>query len=247
MVIVDNGSIDDTQAVAKQFSTLINADVRVLIEPKPGSGRAKNCGIGNSTGELIVFTDDDCYPASDFLIQWEKVFQNKEIDFGGGRIELYDPEDLPITIQTLRKRKDIPPGSFIAPGFLNGANTAFRRKALDHIDGFDERMGAGAAFACEDVDAQMRASTAGFWGVYSPKPWVYHHHGRKSLADRDAIMDFYAVGRGAYYVKCLLNTEARRLHMREILRQMYHHRGRTFRLECSGMLRYAFAAMFGAH
>jgi GT2 family glycosyltransferase len=79
---------------------------------------------------------------------------------------------------------------------------AFRRKVLDQIGPFDPLFGSGAFFPSEDADAIMRASLAGWVGLYEPSMIVHHHHGRKA-ADIGSLHKSYDIGRGAYHAKLL--------------------------------------------
>ena len=77
------------------------------------------------------------------------------------------------------------------------------------LGGFDESIGAGTRFPCEDLDLLTRASFAGFTGVYDPRPVVLHHHRRQSLEQVQALERHYDHGRGAYYAKALLTPKQR--------------------------------------
>src|SRR6516165_12574502 len=96
LVIVDNGSKDETQDVIKNYRESLF--LKTVIEPRAGLGRARNRGWAISQGEIVAFTDDDCYPAHDFLDSVIRCFEkNPRLGFIGGRILLHDPEDYPIT------------------------------------------------------------------------------------------------------------------------------------------------------
>jgi len=215
LIIVDNGSTDDTTAAIQRFRESYSGDVTALVEPLPGLGRARNRGWRAAQGEIVAFTDDDCYPDPHFLDQVVVGFgEDKRLGFMGGRILLHDPTDLPITLQEGEQREELPPGSFIRTGLIQGANFALRKAAVEAVGGFDDLFGAGALFACEDVDILARISAAGWLGAYDPRPLVYHHHGRKTEAEASRLMRGYDRGRGAYYAKCLLNPSLRKVYLR---------------------------------
>jgi glycosyltransferase involved in cell wall biosynthesis len=222
LILVDNGSTDRTQEVITNYDSPVAK--RVVVEPKPGLGRARNAGWRASRGELVVFTDDDCYPAPDFLYYMARAFdENPTLGFVGGRVLLFDPTDYPITIQTREDRCDFRPGEFIPPGRIQGASMAFRRTALVHVSGFDGRFGAGESFACEDVDIQARLVDEGWHGAYDPRPVVYHHHKRKTKKAVAELMRAYDRGRGAYYAKFILNSRTRRVYLKNWYWTMKYH------------------------
>src|SRR3981081_3315791 len=112
LVIVDNGSRDETQNVIQNYRESL--PVKTVIEARAGASRARNRGWKMSQGEIVAFTDDDCYPAGDFLYSIIRCFEeNPRLGFIGGRILLHDPEDYPITIQERAYREDLCPGDFL--------------------------------------------------------------------------------------------------------------------------------------
>jgi glycosyltransferase involved in cell wall biosynthesis len=221
LVIVDNGSSDHTGKVAEEFRQRFVRGVTVLQVPEPGLGRARNHGWRAAHGEIVAFTDDDCYPDAAFVSAVVDAFAAEPtLGFLGGRIRLHDPTDYPITIQENPRPIELPPRRFIPAGLIQGANFALRRTALEAIGGFDPLFGAGALFPCEDVDVVARASAAGWRGAYDPAPLVYHHHGRKTPEEASRLMRQYDHGRGAYYTKCLLDPALRRSTLKHWCRQM---------------------------
>src|SRR3990170_3006911 len=62
VIIIDNGSTDETREVIKKYP------VKLLIEDKiQSSYAARNKGIKNAKGEVIAFTDSDCIPGNDWI------------------------------------------------------------------------------------------------------------------------------------------------------------------------------------
>jgi glycosyltransferase involved in cell wall biosynthesis len=204
LVLVDNGSNDGTDVRLKSFAATFAGSVRVLTEPLPGLGRARNRGWRSTQAPIIAFTDDDCYPEPGYLNHILAVFADPSVGFAGGRTLLYDTSDAPVTIYEHPVEQIYPPEHFIVGGVIHGANMAFRRQALMDIQGFDDHLGAGTPFAFEDVDAQLRALAAKWTGKYDPSPVVYHHHGRKPGPDIESLTRSYDTGRGGYYMKCIL-------------------------------------------
>jgi GT2 family glycosyltransferase len=209
LVIVDNGSTDDTPSRLETLARSLAAPVTIGREPRAGLGRARNAGVRAARGALLAFTDDDCYPAIDYVDRVVDAFVNRERAFIGGRILLYDEKDHPITIRADTTPIPIPPRTVVPTGLVQGANMAFRREVLERIGGFDDALGPGTPFCNDDVDAVARASAAGFAGSYVPEPVVHHHHGRRDRADIAALWRSYDHGRGAYYAKCIFDLPTR--------------------------------------
>jgi GT2 family glycosyltransferase len=238
LIVVDNGSSDETSSVLADFGRSYSGTLRVLREPRLGLARARNRGLEFASGGIVVFTDDDCYPAPDYLARVHTCFvEEPALGFLGGQIRLYDPADLPMTILVAQERREFRPPSFIRPGDIQGANMAFRREALEEIGGFDVRLGPGTPYVADDIDAIVRLSASGWLGAYDPRPLVYHHHGRKSRSDVKSLLRSYQRGAGAYYVKCLSNPRTRSACTRWIVRRAFT-RPRYAVREFGGALRF---------
>ena len=210
LILVDNGSTDDTAEVLAAFAARSPLNVRIVDENKIGLSAAHNAGWRQSSARLIAFTDDDCYPAADYLDQVRRCFSEPGLGYVGGRVLLFDSNDYPITIQPLERRVDIAPRSYVAPGLIHGANYAFRREVLERVGGFDERLGPGTELHCgDDLDILARASAHGYAGAYDPGPLVFHHHRRSTPEDVRRVSAGYDIGRGAYFAKALMDRRLR--------------------------------------
>jgi cellulose synthase/poly-beta-1,6-N-acetylglucosamine synthase-like glycosyltransferase len=205
-IIVDNGSGDDTGMVVQGLIDNISISTTYAVEQKPGKSNALNTALKIARGEVLAFTDDDCYPAPDFLSSVSSAFKDPALGYVTGRILLHDPEDARMTIKESTTPVTFPARSFIPCGEVSGANMAFRREVLCHIGGFDPFFGPGSRFqaVAEDLDLAGRASAAGWKGQYRPEIVVRHHHGRKA-SDIPRLVKSYGIGIGAYHMKLLLD------------------------------------------
>ncbi len=213
LVLVDNGSSDGTPELLAHFAAsaprapAVDGAPRAIVvvrEPRAGLGRAHNAGVRSTRAPVLCFTDDDCYPAPDFIDRWAEVFDDPTVGYAGGTIELYDPADHPITIKPAQRADRRPPFAYVEPGCIHGANMAFRRAPLVAAGGFDEALGPGGVFNCEDVDMAARVAARGAAGGYFPKPTVWHHHRRRTGPDVERLERSYAHGIGAYRMSLLL-------------------------------------------
>jgi GT2 family glycosyltransferase len=206
LVIVDNGSTDGTREVLQRWTTSHNLATTIVDEPSPGLARARNAALRLVKGEIIAMTDDDCVMARDYFTRVVAAHSAVEPSIIGGRVELGDPLDLPITIKTgLEKvvyKLGRKPG-----GFVMGANLTMHRAVVDKVGMFDERFGAGAPYvAAEDTDYILRASLAGFPVVYDPSFAVEHFHGRRAPEDGRRLQQGYCFGDGALYAKHMFGS-----------------------------------------
>ena len=84
IVVVDNGSSDDTVAVAERYGA------RVVTEPVQGIPRASAAGYDAATGDIIARLDADSRPGPDWVERIERTFRAREdLDFLTGDPRFY--------------------------------------------------------------------------------------------------------------------------------------------------------------
>ena len=216
LIIVDNGSTDETRRILNDFTPHLTNPTRtqIVYEPRAGVSRARNTGIAHAGGDIIAFTDDDCYPDASYLNDILHQFDVHQITYLGGRVTLYDTDDLRITTKEDPRPLAIPPYSFLETGLIHGANMAVNRYALLDLGGFDERFGPGAALkSAEDIELLARLSWCGYHGRYDPIPTVAHHHRIQDGATQKKLYKQYDHGRGAYYLLYSLNKPSRSIYI----------------------------------
>lgn len=209
LIVVDNGSTDATADIVRSFQTDHPGRIHYVFEPRPGLSRGRNAALQASSGSILVFSDDDCYPEPDFLQRIDAVFlAEPDISYLSGRIELFDPNDAPETIKTSTRPEYFDSHRYIGSGKVVGANMAFRRTVFEAVGLFDPLLGAGTSLSsAEDQEMTMRASMNGFRGKYCPEAVVYHHHGR-SVSEAAKLHGGYNIGRGGMNMKLLLSAKS---------------------------------------
>jgi GT2 family glycosyltransferase len=212
IVIVDNGSTDDTQQVIKAWTANCSFPVQLLCGPKPSRGlsHAHNRAFRAARGDLLAFTDDDCRLSKDYVTQLlSHDADDTDLVLRGGRIELGDPTDLPLTINTTPTltRWRLSENSARRQSFfgkVNGCNMTMRRALMERIGPFDESFGPGARISAGgDTDYLFRAYLAGATIEYVPDMTVLHYHGRKTRSAGFKLFAGYMAANGALYVRYL--------------------------------------------
>lgn len=213
VLFVDNASTDDTAAVLAAADDC-GGRLRYVREERVGLGAARDTGWRRSRGRLVCFTDDDCYLTPDYVDAMVEAYRRRpHLGCIGGRIMLFDRDDLPVTIDERDSPDEIAPYQFIPAGAIHGANLSFRRSVLESIGGFDVQLGTGTPYPCDDIDVIASTLWSGVTIGFDPAPVVYHHHRRRE-PDYDGLIEVYDRGRGVYYAKWMLRRDTRKAYLK---------------------------------
>src|SRR5688572_32394884 len=87
LVLVDNGSSDNTSRVIEAFGASGSLPLRAITEQRVGLSRARNAGWRTACGKIVCFTDDDCYPQAGYVDTVVRAFNDPAVGFFGGRLE----------------------------------------------------------------------------------------------------------------------------------------------------------------
>ena len=100
LVIVDNGSTDDTPERIARIITASPLPVTHVVERRPGLAAARNAAMARAGGGILIFIDDDCEVDANYLRDLERHYAGGEAAIiRGGRVDLGDASDLPFTIK----------------------------------------------------------------------------------------------------------------------------------------------------
>src|ERR1700722_12505004 len=106
IIVVDNGSSDKTVDAVRAWTNNNSVNARLMLQPRRGKARSNNLAITAARGEILAFTDDDCRMHLDYL---DDLLRHDNADLElivrGGRVELGDPSDLPLTIKTVPEKQ----------------------------------------------------------------------------------------------------------------------------------------------
>jgi glycosyltransferase involved in cell wall biosynthesis len=174
VVVVDNGSTDSTRSLVEMFSAN-NFSTRYILEPQTGLAHARNRGLREASGEIIVFTDDDVRTPPGWLAELCSPLISGSADMvqGGVRIaphleRVWLKGALRIWLASVEDPINSPQG-------LVGANFALHTQALIANNIFDTRLGAGATGFFEDTIFGWQLERAGYRKAYRPQAYVEHH------------------------------------------------------------------------
>jgi GT2 family glycosyltransferase len=208
IIVVDNGSTDDTAGILTAWAGASPVPVRTLSEQCAGRARALNRAVRAAEGELLAFTDDDCKLHSDYVNDLLRhASGDTALVLRGGRIELGDPTDWPFAIdsnpvrmQWCRTANSVRDEN--VQGKIIGCNMTMHRALVEHLGPFDEDFGPGSSIGSgDDTEYAIRAYLAGVTLEHVPDMTVFHHHGRKTSGAAWAVLRRYMIGSGALLMK----------------------------------------------
>ena len=188
VIIVDNGSTDNTSDVAKKLCSNINiVNFRVIKEKKIGLVNARICGLENAQFDVISFIDDDNWVCEDWVAKVHNIFMQKpEIGACGGLntpvFEIKPPWwfEKNQTSYAVGPQSDASGDITWKEGVLSGAGLSIRKDAWTKLlnDGFRfTLMGRqGKRLSCgEDYELCLALRAAGWKIWYAPELTLEHY------------------------------------------------------------------------
>lgn len=207
LLVVDNNSTDDSPQVLASFADS-DPRVRVIHEPMPGIGRARQRASAMARGRILLWTDDDIVVPPQWVRSMLGPILADEADAVVGPVAMADDLWRPWMTADLAARyyAHVPDPPALRPGLI-GANMAFTRELGDRIP-FDPELGTTYYPGAEDVLVYVQALEAGFRIRGITDAQVRHHFDPSRLDI--ARLERLAEGRGrcdAYYFHHWLHVE----------------------------------------
>jgi len=223
VILVDDGSTDATATIAAGFSAV----QVVRHETNQGLSASRNSGLRAATGDIVAYTDDDCFADPDWLARLVHRLETTGADSVGGPNIAPDDGWLAAAISASPGQPTHVLESDQVAEHVPGCNMAFRRAALESINGFDPQF----LRAGDDVDVCWRLQQSGGWITFAPGAVVWHHRRQTPRAylrqqsgygDAEALLRFKHPekfnGRGGWKWRGVLyGASLRGLHLREAL------------------------------
>jgi glycosyltransferase involved in cell wall biosynthesis len=185
ILVVDDGSTDDSLAVAASFG----ARVTCLPQAHAGLSAALNHGVERARGAVLAFLDADDLWAKDKLArQLDALDADGEIDAVFAHVEQFvspelDPGAVPAVPEAVR----------VAPGYLAGT-LLIRAGALRRVGLFDPRWQVGSF-----LEWYLRARDAGLRTTMRPEVLLRRrrHTGNMVIRERQSYGDYARILRHA--------------------------------------------------
>lgn len=166
VILVNDGEDVRVAEIAATYDAVIHLPVE-----HAGLGAARNTGAAAASGEIFVYTDDDCTVEPDWLNWMVRLFSEESVGCAGG------PNIAPRPESPTRAVVTAAPGAAVQvllsqtrAEYLPGCNFAVRKSVFEKLGGFNAVFTAAGS----DVDFCWRARSAGYELAFHPSAFVWH-------------------------------------------------------------------------
>ncbi len=157
VIVSDDAGMESKEVLEKRFPW-----VKWLSGPGKGPASNRNYGASNAKGDWLIFLDDDCLPAEEWLKSYFQAIGNfPEIKVLEGKVLAERPRQ--------RFNEESPINSH--GGFLWSCNFAITKECFFELGGFDEKFPFPAM---EDVDFRLRVKESNTKFLFVPEALVVH-------------------------------------------------------------------------
>ncbi len=214
VLVIDNGSTDDTKEITLSFHNKIN-NLRYIYSDIPGLHTGRNLGFENAKGDILCFIDDDSFVTKGWLKGIEIAFQDpKVVLVGGPCLPKYEIEPPKWLYYLLGKSEfgtsfgDLSLLDFgdrlipIQPGSVYGCNFNIRKSILMEFMGFPPDLfhpslvkysGNGESAISEKIKVSNLLT------IYSPEVKIFHFVRKNRLTKEYLYKRSYEAGVRASY------------------------------------------------
>lgn len=186
VIVVDNNSTDTTRQIVESYITAFGGKLKYVYEQRQGLSNARNAGVTNAKGDILVFTDDDCIVDKYWLTSIMEIFLKYNADCVFGKIlPIWGSKKVPNWLANDRKLwgrlalldygDDVKIAESEKEQFF-GANFAIKKQFLLDVGLFDPHLGRNGKklFAGEDTVIFEKLLAFNKKIVYNPLAIVHH-------------------------------------------------------------------------
>lgn len=165
VIVVDDGSTDKTAAIAESLGA------KVIRQKNAGPAAARNRGVEEAKGDIILFTDSDCIPSKDWIAQMTAPFEDSEIGAVKGAyrteqrslVARFAQVEFEERFEMLKKADSI--------DMVDTYSAGYRKEIFLKAGGFDRSFPVANN---EDTELSYKLSNLGIKMVFNPDAIVCH-------------------------------------------------------------------------
>ncbi|QOG04125.1 glycosyltransferase family 2 protein [Flavobacterium sp. MDT1-60] len=176
LLIIDNNSTDCTPTLKQKYGH--NKKIKYFLELQQGLSHARNRGLKEAKGEILVYLDDDIELVEDYFEVCDQIFSDESILISGGKVIPYKvdiPKWLPEKYYFLVSVYDLGDHPKFVK-YLMGGNFAIRSEIALEIGLYNVELGRNGKILAggEEIDYQNRATAMGYKMYYHPNQNILH-------------------------------------------------------------------------
>lgn len=174
VIVVLDGPCKETETLLRE--ACVPYKLRWIVQPARGAPAARNLGVREASGPLLVFLDDDILPVQEFLDchrRWHQ--QQRLVVFGGFKLSPESSSPIATAIDWSQRHFDrcSQAGYLPTPGDLPDGNFSASKEDILLAGGWDESItGFGGN---DDRDLGLRLIGLGLPLHFDPKALGYHY------------------------------------------------------------------------
>jgi len=158
ILIIDNGSTDNTLKIAQKFK------IKYFIKPNLTIAALRNYGAQHSKGEILAFVDADCIIQKDWLKNAINILTDEKIGVTGCYYGI--PQNASWIVRAWYLPQNV---SLQKVNFIPSGNLIVKREVFNKVRGFDKKLITG-----EDYDFCQRVKKAGYSIISSSSIQAIH-------------------------------------------------------------------------
>jgi len=166
VIVVDDGSMDKTIDILRKYP------VKLITQKHKGPAESRNKGWKKAKGEIVIFLDSDCKVGKNWLKNILKPFKDQKVAGVGVKYKTWNKDSwvARFTGYEIEQRHE---KINKKTNFLASYSTAYRRKILKKMNGFDIDFKTASA---EDNDLSYRIVKNGYDLIFLKNTYVWHKH-----------------------------------------------------------------------
>ncbi len=185
IILINNNSTDNTKLECNRFGhDFPSVEFYYFFEENQGLSYARNRGIKEAKGEILIYVDDDALVNKEYLQAYYDFFENYPNAFaaGGPIIPKYETKQ-PSWMSYYTKElitgylyKGNTVSEFKQRRYPGGGNAGYRKTVFDQIGFFDVKLGrkGNNLVGAEEKDIFDKMTKKGMSYYYIPNAILYH-------------------------------------------------------------------------
>jgi glycosyltransferase involved in cell wall biosynthesis len=237
VLVIDNGSTDNTKQVAELFQQQVG-NIRYFFDPTPGLHVGRHLGMKMAKSDILVYADDDIEAFSTWIEGVAEAFFDEKVVLVGGKnlpkFETEAPKWISKMWETNRQGfKSIGALSIldlgdnvkeISPLLVYGCNYSIRKSVLIeaggfHPDGMPQQLiryrGDG------ETHVSMYIQNKGYKTIYAPKATIYHLVPSKRMTEDYFCLRAFNQGVSDSYTNTRSQLSTSKINITKMIRSLF--------------------------